>query len=86
MKCVDLPGTFPHPSPLCSCNIQAVVDYLPSSFIFRRFYSCLVNNVTFKYKDVHAAAAEVIGLVLKNLAEEQKVKLCTMVKLYSRFQ
>ena len=30
--------------------------------------------MTFKYKDVHAAAAEVIGLVMKQLAEVQKVK------------
>lgn len=39
-----------------------------------RFYNSLVNNVTFKYKDVHAAAAEVIGLLMKQLAEVQKVK------------
>ena len=39
-----------------------------------RFYNSLVNNMTFKYKDVHAAAAEVIGLVMKQLAEVQKVK------------
>jgi len=29
--------------------------------------------MTFKYKDVHAAAAEVIGLLMKQLAEVQKV-------------
>ena len=30
--------------------------------------------MTFKYKDVHAAAAEVIGLLMKQLADVQKVK------------
>lgn len=30
--------------------------------------------MTFEYKDVHAAAAEVIGLLMKQLAEVQKVK------------
>jgi len=38
-----------------------------------RFYSCLVNNVTFKYKDVHAAAAEVIGLLMKREGDVEKV-------------
>jgi len=34
-----------------------------------------VNNVTFKYKDVHAAAAEVIGLLMKHEAEVEKVRI-----------
>ncbi|XP_067044034.1 DNA-dependent protein kinase catalytic subunit-like isoform X2 [Acropora muricata] len=38
-----------------------------------RFYSCLTNNLTFKYKEVYAAAAEVIGLLLKQAADVQKV-------------
>ncbi|KAL9956083.1 hypothetical protein ACROYT_G037506 [Oculina patagonica] len=38
-----------------------------------RFYSSLANNLTFKYKDVHAAAAEVIGLLMKQLADVQKI-------------
>ncbi|XP_068717854.1 DNA-dependent protein kinase catalytic subunit-like isoform X1 [Montipora capricornis] len=38
-----------------------------------RFYSSLVNNLSFKYKEVHAATAEVIGLLLKQAAEIQKV-------------
>lgn len=40
-----------------------------------RFYSCLTNNLTFKYKEVYAAAAEVIGLLLKQAADVQKVTL-----------
>lgn len=48
--------------------------------MIRRFYRCLVNNLAFKYKDVHAAAAEVIGLLLKNLAEVQKVRHDTVIK------
>ena len=35
-----------------------------------RFYQSLVRNLNFKYKDVHAAAAEVIGMTLKHLSEE----------------
>ena len=44
-------------------------------FITHRFYSCLVNNVTFKYKDVHAAAAEVIGLLMKREGDVEKVRI-----------
>ena len=35
-----------------------------------RFYQSLVRNLNFKYKDVHAAAAEVIGMTLKHLSED----------------
>ncbi|XP_022778667.1 DNA-dependent protein kinase catalytic subunit-like isoform X5 [Stylophora pistillata] len=38
-----------------------------------RFYGTLVNNLTFKYKDVHAAAAEVIGLLMMQLAKVKKI-------------
>ncbi|XP_027045855.1 DNA-dependent protein kinase catalytic subunit-like [Pocillopora damicornis] len=38
-----------------------------------RFYNILVNNLTFKYKDVHAAAAEVIGLLMMQLANVKKI-------------
>lgn len=41
--------------------------------MFNRFYNILVNNLTFKYKDVHAAAAEVIGLLMMQLANVKKV-------------
>ena len=40
---------------------------------FFRFYSSLVNNLSHKYKDVHAAAAEVLGMALKYIAESRKV-------------
>jgi len=54
--------------------IQTLNSSVSDVLLNPRFYSCLVNNVTFKYKDVHAAAAEVIGLLMKQLAEVQKVK------------
>lgn len=37
---------------------------------YSRFYQSLVRNLSFKYKEVHAAAAEVIGMTLKHLLEE----------------
>ena len=37
---------------------------------YSRFYQSLVRNLSFKYKDVHAAAAEVIGMTLKHLFED----------------
>ena len=36
-----------------------------------RFYQSLVANLSFKYKEVHAAAAEVIGMALKYLSENE---------------
>lgn len=44
-------------------------------FEIQRFYGCLVNNLMFKYKEVHAATAEVIGLLMKQAADVQKVSL-----------
>lgn len=54
--------------------IRTLRSFVSDVFLIPRFYSSLVNNLTFKYKDVHAAAAEVIGLLMKQLAEVQKVK------------
>lgn len=52
--------------------------------MFHRFYNALVNNLNFKYKDVHAAAAEVIGLFMKQLADIQKVmKACYIISNFN---
>lgn len=38
--------------------------------MFFRYIQSLTNNVTFvRYKEVYAAAAEIIGLVLKNMTD-----------------
>ncbi|XP_028413162.1 DNA-dependent protein kinase catalytic subunit-like [Dendronephthya gigantea] len=42
----------------------------------KRFYQDLVKNLSFKYKDVHGAAAEVIGMILKYLSEENDKESC----------
>ncbi|XP_072267337.1 DNA-dependent protein kinase catalytic subunit isoform X2 [Pyxicephalus adspersus] len=40
---------------------------------YDRYYKALVNNLTFiKYKEVYAAAAEVLGHVLRYIAEKEK--------------
>ena len=46
----------------------------PISLFLIRFYQGLVANISFKYKEVHAAAAEVIGMILKYLSENDKVR------------
>nr|XP_006812077.1 PREDICTED: DNA-dependent protein kinase catalytic subunit-like [Saccoglossus kowalevskii] len=38
-----------------------------------RFYTTLSANLSFKYKDVYAASAEVVGMVMKYMAEKEKV-------------
>lgn len=39
-----------------------------------RYMQSLANNLSFtRYKDVYSAAAEIIGLVLKNMAEKNEV-------------
>ena len=35
--------------------------------IIFRYYSALIQNLAFKYKDVFASAAEVIGLAMKHI-------------------
>ncbi|XP_077979786.1 DNA-dependent protein kinase catalytic subunit-like [Glandiceps talaboti] len=38
-----------------------------------RFYTTLSTNLAFKYKDVYAAAAEVVGMIMKYMADKEKV-------------
>ncbi|XP_070581112.1 DNA-dependent protein kinase catalytic subunit-like [Ptychodera flava] len=38
-----------------------------------RFYVTLSANLSFKYKDVYAATGEVVGMVMKYMAEKEKV-------------
>ncbi|XP_048576196.1 DNA-dependent protein kinase catalytic subunit isoform X3 [Nematostella vectensis] len=45
------------------------------------FYTALSDNLTFKYKDVHAPAAEVSGMLMKYLIEERKVTECSLIAL-----
>lgn len=52
-------------------------------FFFSRYMQSLTNNVSFvRYKDVYAAAAEIIGLVLKSMTEDNVWEL---VKLQLHF-
>ncbi|MBN3311515.1 PRKDC kinase, partial [Atractosteus spatula] len=48
--------------------------YDPSCGIeHERYFKSLANNISFvRYKDIHAAAAEVIGLVMQYMAEKEK--------------
>lgn len=40
-----------------------------------RYIQALANNVSFvRYKDIYAAAAEIIGLMLKNLTQMTDVR------------
>lgn len=42
--------------------------------VARRYIQALTNNVTFvRYKELYAAAAEIIGLMLKNLTHATEV-------------
>jgi len=52
---------------------QYIQTLLVSSDVFRYIQS-LTNNVSFvRYKEVYAAAAEIIGLTLKNMSETDEV-------------
>ncbi|CAB4005561.1 DNA-dependent kinase catalytic subunit-like [Paramuricea clavata] len=54
-----------------------ISPFRPGSGVdIERFYQSLVRNLNFKYKDVHAAAAEVIGMTLKHLSEEDDKESC----------
>lgn len=53
---------------------------------YLRFYGALANNLTYKYKDVHAAAAEVIGLLMKQLADVQKVECIIAVQEHNHLK
>lgn len=58
-----------------------VVVCLLTFYICRRYFQPLVNNMSFvKYKEVYAAAAEVLGLILRYLTGKEKVSvLCTFI-------
>ena len=57
-----------------------VVLCLFTFYICRRYFQPLVNNMSFvKYKEVYAAAAEVLGLILRYLTGREKVSvLCAL--------
>lgn len=42
--------------------------------VFFRYIQSLTNNLSFvRYKDIYAAAAEIIGLILKNMTAMENV-------------
>uniref|UniRef100_A0A3Q2XVH6 DNA-dependent protein kinase catalytic subunit n=1 Tax=Hippocampus comes TaxID=109280 RepID=A0A3Q2XVH6_HIPCM len=48
---------------------------------YDRYIKSLTNNMTFvRYKDVYSAAAEIIGLILKNTTDEENVRDITSLK------
>lgn len=42
-----------------------------------RFYTAMVANLKNKYKEIHASAAEVLGMVLHYIAEKKHV--CALI-------
>lgn len=43
-------------------------------YVYYRYFEALVNNMSFvKYKEVYAAAAEVLGLTLQHVTERKHV-------------
>lgn len=58
-----------------------VVLCLLTFYICHRYFQPLVDNMSFvKYKEVYAAAAEVLGLILRDLTGREKASvLCTLI-------
>lgn len=56
-------------------------------YICYRYFQALVNNMSFvKYKEVYAAAAEVLGLVLQYITERKDVSvLCNFKQMLFQF-
>lgn len=61
-----------------SSNVKAFFDFVHfnlslfqsicADFLFPRYIQALANNVSFvRHKEIYAAAAEIIGLMLKNV-------------------
>lgn len=49
-------------------------------YICYRYFEALVSNMSFvKYKEVYAAAAEVLGLILQYFTERENVSVCGSV-------
>lgn len=53
-----------------------VVAYSRSTFCVRYFQALTSNMGLLKYKEVYAAAAEVLGLALRYIAERENVSDC----------
>uniref|UniRef100_A0A8C5C786 DNA-dependent protein kinase catalytic subunit n=1 Tax=Gadus morhua TaxID=8049 RepID=A0A8C5C786_GADMO len=50
---------------------------------YDRYMQSLANNLSFtRYKEVYSAAAEIVGLILKNMAERDEVGSDAVIKLY----
>lgn len=50
-------------------------------YICFRYFQALVNNMSFvKYREVYAAAAEVLGLVLRYITERENVSVLYNLK------
>ena len=49
------------------------LDIIDLSIIYNRFYMTFVSLMSSKYKEVHAAAAEVLGMVLAYMEEKKEV-------------
>lgn len=53
-----------------SCKVSLIISVL----CFFRYIQSLTNNLSFvRYKDIYAAAAEIIGLILKNMTAMENV-------------
>lgn len=53
------------------CSVQWTAWFCPSKF---RYIQSLTGNLSFvRYKEIHVAAAEIIGLTLKNLTDVSEV-------------
>lgn len=53
-------------------SFPLIVFLVPVLCIYR-FYAALASNLKNRYKVVHAPAAEVVGMSLKQMAEKDKV-------------
>ena len=71
----------------CSVNVGPCTGSLPGDasvnigpLFSPRFYVTFVSTMSHKYKEVHAAAAEVLGMVLAYMEEKQHVSgVCVCV-------
>ena len=55
-------------------NIQTFVATFCFLFLWPRFFSVLTSLMTHKYKEVYAAAAEVLGLALAYMDSNLQVR------------
>ena len=69
-----------HDQATCTfCRIAGQIALCSLAFcVSRRYFEALVSNMSFvRYKEVYAASAEVLGLVLRYLSGREKVSVRT---------